>query len=285
MTTFQPNTEGIFQIPEEVYRSAPGISQSTLKDFAASATPAHFKQSLEEPDEPTPEMEFGTVLHAHVLQPESAADSFYLRPDTYPAKVKNIDVQKPWHGGAEWCKEWLSMRTNKPVLKAAAAAKIPAIVARVQAIPEAGSVIVNGQRELSFFKRDEETGLLLKARVDAIATDKNGLTWLVDLKKVRRGFASETEFAKTVFDRGYDVQDASYRFITGASRMIFVAIESEPPYEVQQHALNEEFLSIGYSRWRAALLRYHQCALSGEWPGYSGGIRLLPPPARARRAA
>lgn len=279
---FQSNTEGIFpSLPEDVYRAAPGISQSEVKSFAAEPTPAHYKASLEEPDEPSAAMEFGTVLHAHILQPEKAGTSFHLRPAAYPGK----DGPKPWHGGAEWCKQWMASHDDRPVLKLEAVDRIAPIVARVVSIPEAGSVLVNGQREVSFFKRDKETGLLLKARVDAIATDADGVTWLVDLKKVRRGFASEAVFADEVVRRGYHVQAASYMSITGASKFIFVAMEAEPPFEVQQHSLDEEFIELGYAAWRLALRRYAECLAMDSWPGYAAGIRRLNAPRWAVRKA
>ena len=43
MTPFLPNTEGIFfDLPEEVYRPAPGLSQSELKEFGETIAAAAY---------------------------------------------------------------------------------------------------------------------------------------------------------------------------------------------------------------------------------------------------
>lgn len=284
MNTFVPNTEGIFfDLPFEEYRKAPGISQSTLKAFMAEPTPKHFVESSSRPAKSTPDMEFGTVLHASILTPEGAKP-YHLQPKTYTTisggKKGDPDrvVEKPWHGGADACKEWMKTHSDLPIIDEEQEKKIPPIIETVRGLPVAGDIIDCGQKEVSFFKRDEETGILLKCRVDAMATDTSGSTHICDLKKVRRGYADSERFAVTCVERGYDIQCASYLSITGATKFMFVAIEDEPPFEAEVYEMDKDFFLLGFSKWRKALERFAKVMASGEWHGYLRSVKKLKAP-------
>jgi len=285
--TFDPNnpTEGIYpDLPEKVYREARAISQSEVKAFDEAATPLHFKAA--KPREATADMEFGSVVHAAILTPEILHMAYYLRPQEYPAKdKKGVETMKLWHGGSDWCKEWTAKHQDRPVMTSEQIAKLPKIIQSMKALPEFGSALESGQTEVAFFKRDPETGLMLKCRVDLIASADDGTTWLFDPKKVQSGCATAAEFGKSADNYGYDIQAASYKFITGASRFIFVPFDDDEPFDCCQWEPDNEMLRIGYDRWRRMLLRYKACLDSGEWPGYPKGLRKLSLPDYALRRA
>lgn len=270
MNDFVPNTEGVFPgLSEAEYRAAPGIGQSLLKAFDAEPTPTHFIESLTRPKEVTEAMEFGTILHTAILQPERLNEAYYVKPE-------------PWDGRKTECKQWKSAHHDRPIIDKEQEASIPKIVATVASLPVAGDIIRTGQKEVSFFKRDEETGLLLKCRVDAIATDTDGLTHIADLKKVRRGYATATRFGTQCADLGYDIQCYSYLHITGASRFIFVAMEEEAPFEAETWELDAEDIISGCAKYRKILLRYAECLNTGLWPGYTKAVKRLKLPAWAK---
>lgn len=283
MTQFTPNTEGVFyDLPETVYRAAPGISYSELKQFDEEATPAHFVDARKKKRTVTPDMEFGTILHTAVLQPELLSEAYVIEPATYPAKGKGDAVEtKPWTYQANYCKEWRDKQNGKPILDEEKAATIAPIVAAVMNQPQFRDILINGKKEVSFFKRDFESGLMLKCRVDVIAVDGNNFTWLGDLKKVQRGEARQDRFAVTMIDRYYDVQAASYMDIAGASNFVFCAIEDSSPYECQTHLVTNEMRGVGYKRWRDILSKYAACVTQAQWPGYSRKLNPIYPPAWA----
>lgn len=256
------------------YRSALGIGQSMLKAFDAEPTPAHFLESLSRPKEATEDMEFGTILHAAILTPE-LPKAYHVRPKEYPTK----EGPKPWDGRATYCKDWKKDHADLPCIDFAQEEAIPKIVDRVMSLPVAGDMLRAGQKEVSFFKRDEETGLMLKCRVDCIATDTDGTTHLLDLKKVRRAYAAPDRFSTQCADLGYSVQCSSYLSVTGASRFIFVAMESEPPFEAACYELDAEDILIGLDKWRGMLRRYAAAIADGTWPGYDRTIKRLKLPA------
>lgn len=279
MNTFEPNTEGVFPgLSAEEYRAAPGISQSMLKAFAAEPTPKHYQESLTRPKKVTEAMEFGTILHTAILTPDQLVGSYFLRPYTYPSK----DGYKPWDGRATYCKEWRKKCYGKPIIDLEQEGRIPCIVDTVMELPVAGDIIRTGQKEVSFFKKDEESGLLLKCRVDAIATDTDGYTHLVDLKKVRRGYATEERFGVQCVDLGYDIQAASYIYITGAYRFMFVAMEEDPPFEAATWVLDQGDIEEGMRKYRTMLNSYSDYFKDYTCAGYERAVKRLKLPAWAK---
>lgn len=262
------------------YRSAPGIGQSMLKAFDAEPTPAHFLESLTRPKEATEDMEFGTILHAAILTPELPKE-YHVRPKEYPTK----EGPKPWDGRATYCKDWKKDHADMPCIDFAQEEAIPKIVDRVMSLPVAGDMLRAGQKEVSFFKRDEETGLMLKCRVDCIATSTDGETFIVDPKKVRRGYATEERFGAACAEHGYDIQQASYMAITGVSKFHFVAMESEAPFEAAVWEMDPADVAEGYVKWRRMLLAYAAAIADGTWPGYSRTVKRLKLPSWAKDKA
>ncbi|MDB6017716.1 MAG: putative bacteriophage protein [Pedosphaera sp.] len=274
---FQPDTEGVwFDLPADVYHAAPGVSQSTLKAFDEAGTPKHFKAA--KPRVATEDMEFGSISHTAILQPEFLATAYHIPPTHYPAKGKKgePDIEKPWHGGADFCKQWVKEHSDRPIIDREQESRLPKIVASVTKLEPFGSALKNGQREVSFFKRDELTGLLLKCRPDLIAHAQDGSTWLFDPKKVQPGEATEKAFQYAVLDYGYHIQAASYLSITGASGFVFVPFDDDEPFDSIQWPLSREFLELGMIEYRRILAAYARCVESNEWPGYRPGMAELP---------
>jgi len=269
--------EGIhLNLTEKEYRDDPAISQSQLKAFGEAATPLHYQAALKAGGKKqTDDMAFGTVCHAAVLTPERFADSYYLQPEEYEAEVRGKKVMKPWHGGADACKDWLACHADKPVMTGDDLIRVSKIRERLLKLQPFASALEHGQKEVAFFKRDEETGLMLKCRVDLIATANDGTTMLWDLKKVQSGEATHDAFSKQCLNFGYGIQAASYLNITGASRFIFVPFDDDNPFDAIQYEPDSEMLAHGYREWRRLLNAYALCLASDEWPGYSPSINPL----------
>lgn len=272
--------EGIyFGLPAEEYHAAEGVSKSLLFEFASAASPLHFRHR--DPKVATTDMEFGTVCHTAILQPELLQSAYYLRPDEYPSVPKETKADPfpaaemvPWQGNANWCKKWLKSHADRPVLTKEQEAKIAPIQNRVRSLPEFGEALKHGKTEVSFFKQDEETGLMLKCRCDLLSEDSTGKTWIFDPKKVQSGSAVE-DFRKQAFNLMYHVQCASYLSITGASRFVFVPFDDDKPFDACQFEPDYDMRTEGYREWRRLLLAYAHCLKTNEWPGYPTSIQPL----------
>lgn len=284
MINFAPNAEGVwYDLTSEVYHKAQGISQSRLKEFDEFATPLHYL--ARRPKSPTEDMEFGTICHTAILEPELLPRAYHLRPETYPADGKKGEtVQKPWNGNSNWCDAWLQAHADRPVIRKPAEDKISRIVARVNRLPEFSTALKYGRREVSHFKIDHHTGLLCKCRVDVLAKEQGeGETWIFDLKKVQSGCADFESFRDDALDRGYHIQAASYLRITGAQHFVFVPFDDDEPFDACQWEPDEEFLRLGLVEYRRILNAFAECVKADSWPGYAQGIHPLTLPYRGVR--
>ena len=124
--------------------------------------------------------------------------------------------------------------------------RVNKIADRIRFIPEISAALKSGQKEVSFLKRDPETGLMVKCRADLVAVDASGLTWIFDFKKVQSGEASERAFQKSCADYGYFIQASYYLNITGASRFVFVAFDDDEPFDACMYEPDNDALAAGY---------------------------------------
>lgn len=285
---FIPDTEGVWlDLDAETYHKAPGISQSRLKEFAEFASPLHYLKR--KPKAVTADMEFGTICHTAILEPLNLPRAYHLKPETYPSEGKGgAVVQKPWNGNSNWCQQWLETHTDRPVITKDREPAIARIAAELTNDPQGKraaftNALRYGQREASYFQRDAVTGLLVKCRCDVMATDGDGITWIFDLKKVQSGAAGFEDFQKTVLDRGYHIQAASYLHITGASRFVIVSFDDDEPFDAIQWEPDADILRLGLAEYRSILNRFAVCVKSNEWPGYHAGISPLTLPYWAKK--
>jgi exodeoxyribonuclease VIII len=284
-----PEEGTYFDMPAEVYHAAPAVSKSLLWEFHEAATPLHFHKR--EPKVATADMQFGTVCHAAILQSELLHQSYHLKPEQYPSTPKATKANpnpapemKKWNGNADWCEKWIKEHSDRPILSRDQVDKIPKIAERVRALKEFGSALKHGQTEVSFFKRDEETGLMLKCRCDLMATTTSSETWIFDPKKVQPGEANQSAFEKQAYNLGYHMQSESYLKITGASRFIFVPFDDSEPFDACQYEPDSEMRAEGYREWRRLLLAYAKCVKEDHWPGYHQGVAKMTLPNFAKRS-
>lgn len=250
---YQPGIEGYFEgLDESVYRKAPGINISSLKH--ALNSPLHYKSALDKPSEPTEAMELGTIIHLAILQPERLSNSFVVRPDW----ITDFRSAK--------AKEWRDKQTL-PILTADEANAVYAIADNVRANEFMSAAIASSNIELSGFKRDPQTGAMIKARADMVAAGSESL-WVFDVKTVRSGVAGR-EFECQVADFDYHLQAAWYLDVFGANRFAFVAVEKEAPYDWAIWELEASDIELATRVNRRLLDEAAQCHERNEWPGYN----------------
>jgi hypothetical protein len=213
-------------------------------------------------------MAFGHTVHTGVLEPGRFDGCFHVIPETYPSK----EGPKAWTGQANFCKEWIAAHKDRPCFDFNTSIRIEKCVTRLREHPVVKGAIENGQTELSWFKRDPETDMMLKGRTDILSTDADGSQWIFDLKKVQTGGASEDEFTRSIADYGYHIQAAAYLELTGAQRFIFVAFDDDKPFDVRLVELPQEDVELGRAEFHRLLRLFAECVKSGVWPGYPPGI-------------
>lgn len=259
MNEWEPATEGIFfDLPEEIYRTAPGVNNSTLKMMRLS--PAHYINALENPKHTdSPALQFGRILHQVILEPLKPRP-YVVRPDGMKFTTKE---------GRAWKDE-----QTLPVIDLDQHDAISAMSENVLKHPSGHLVFdYRCKTEVAFFKRDELTGLLLKAKIDVAFFEGDSITKILDVKTTED--ASASAFTRSCNNFGYARQAAFYELVTGCSDFTFIAVEKSPPYSVQAFRLSPSSIANAHLQIRRDLNLVKECILKDEWPGYSTGITEL----------
>ena len=252
-----PNPEGFFlDIPDAVYRKAPGVSQSLLKPLAIS--PAHFRHACDHPAKPTAPLIFGRIGHQILLTPK--AERFWA------TKPKDFDGRTA--EGRNWAKHhpgkvWVDWATMENILGA---------VEAVASHPHINGILKFHKREVSVFApfKVGKAKVKRKGRIDLVP----GGTSLCDVKFVED--AREHVFSKQLFDLKWYLQAAYYldlwNEVSGQDakmKFVFFAVEKSPPYAVQIYVLDNAALIRGRTEYQDLLKLYVECRSKDEWPIYS----------------
>lgn len=246
------------------YHKHPAISKSHLD--AINLSPLHYWSRYLDPNRtqaaPTPAMEFGTAVHAAVLEPELFERSYRQAPA----------VSRTTKAGKE---AWAEAASEGHILlKTDDWSHIHAIREQVLAHPAAGKALGRpGKAEETFMADDPATGLPIKCRPDYF-TDSG---WLIDLKTTQD--ASVKGFQRSIANYRYHVQAAHYLSVLKTAQgvaprgFLFIAVEKTHPHAVQLFKCTPALLAIGEIEARRNLQQladaFDEHALDAPWPGYS----------------
>ena len=257
--------EGIYRdVPNEIYHGdRTAISSSGLKLILQS--PAHFVARQEQPEESTAAMDFGSALHAALLEPVKYLESYVAKPE----------LDRRTKEGKAMAESIDAALADKIKINPALMADINAMVASAKRHPRVVEMLSVGEAEVSYLWKDETTGILCKCRPDWLNDDA---IW--DLKSCLD--ASPSGFSRACAKYGYHISAALYvegvRRLTGKKLPFrFVASEKDAPYAVAVYEASEAFLRSGRRLVRQALDRLQACRKTAEWPSYQpeGQIEMV----------
>lgn len=245
------------KISNKEYRSRDGVSSTDLKHMAKS--PAHFRYWKDNPQEDTPALLFGRASHKYMLEENEFFTEFAIAP--------NID--KRTKSGKEEYAKFLEINKGKDIITADDFQKIKDMREALYATPSV-KLLLSGQKELSFFLEDEETGIMMKCRPDCI-TNIADANILIDYKSCQD--ASSEAFMRNAINLNYDLQMSYYKDIMDKATerdysVIFIAQEKTPPYAVNILEADEYFIKSGRDMYRTYLDLYKDCLDTGKWHGY-----------------
>ena len=261
-----------------IYRAMPGLNKSSIEKLLDC--PLAYKLSLEQKDEPTPAMQFGTLVHALVLEPENFRDYFHVMSASATTKAGKVEK-------AKFAEQGITCISRADFDKAHAMAEM------VQAHPAADWLLgLPGRSEVSmFWELQTEDGRVrqCKARADRIAQVGGGEI-IIDLK-THSGAVSPSEIERTVARFGYHRQAAWY--CDGYERIAekpcagfyFIFISTTAPYMVTAGKMNDEAQAIGWGDCLKAERILHECEKSGKWSGYADQLIEIDLPAWAYKKA
>lgn len=232
--------------------------------------------------------EWGKLIDALVLQPQSFEKLFAIYPDTYPCETTKKDprAEKPWNNNATFCKEWKERLVAEGVTCLWPEEKLEAdkAVTILLSDPQIRELIECSQKQVFVLAEWlDETGIVVpvKALIDLLPDvnhQRFGKT-IADLKSTVS--AAPRKWNRHCFDYNLDCQAALYTDLyeaaTGESRCDWrhAIQESVPPYQTAKRWMETEYLTIGREKYTRALTYYCRCLDSGIWPDYDMSGRMV----------
>lgn len=301
---FLPGREGVFfDLPDKVYRSAPGISNSMLKHVASDGedpgSPAHFQVYLKDPTRLTRPLLLGRLAHAAILRPDDPLETIVIQPTERHATEEDSAVKQkkvgvgdmiPWHNGSRYCQRWNAAQEEmgKIVVTEKEYDTLQGVVKSIAAHPTAAAALRNGHSEVSVFKqywRDNRM-ILRKARMDFVSAGNAA----IDIKTTTD--ARRDSFAEALYKLRYYVQASYYLSIWNDAHedetdhktcFVFIAVEKKPPYAVSVFEVGPKALEAGRQEWQRNLNVLMTCEETDYWPAYRDEIQGLDLPEWAYR--
>lgn len=240
------------------------VSSTALKDIYYSKNPQLCYQKYilgNVKHKQTEAMLIGAATHSLILEPKNFKREFVV-----------------WEGGRKAGGEFKAFKEyhcDKDILTKTQYEEIKILRDAVYACPEAAQLLSGGEAEVSCFFRDEETGILCRARADYLKIS-NGKRILIDLKTCIS--AEPEKFIKDLINLGYPLQEALYTQAFKADAFCFIAVEKGPFPTVQVYTLNSIFNECGNFILRQALEQWAECLKTGVWPKYAPNVSELTPP-------
>ena len=250
---------------ENEYRQLDGISRSELWRLNPrnGGSPEKFKWAQTHPEEPTPAMVFGTVVHKLFLEPTSFCDEFAVAPI----------VDRRTKDGKAIYAEFLASVGDKTVISADDMATATEMVRVLNRTPFVKALLDGAATETLVTWADEPTGEACKIRCDALKLMRDGTPLIVDYKTTND--ASTDAFCRKALSLGYDFQAGMYcqgleTHYGVPAKFVFIAQEKVEPYAVNILEADEEFIQRGKDTYRELLGIYHECKATDNWYGYLG---------------
>ena len=255
--------DGLYRLSNEAYHAGQGISSSNLKDILRS--PAHYKAAKQD-KKTTPAMEFGTLVHTMLLEPELFDRDYAVEPELDGPKTK-----KPWK---DIWDEFKKEVQGRKIVKTEDYDKARMMCKAARAHTYASYIMECCDTEVSAYFRHD--GTFLKARADLIDYE-NGFIW--DVKTTQD--ARESEFTKSIGNFKYHLSAAYYLDVfTRATGKVFdkfgwIVMEKTAPFSVATYIADPYALEVGRMECQKALQTYSECIVSGNWPGYKESIDTI----------
>lgn len=259
--------EGIyFGLPEEEYHAAEGLSCSGIKQLSISPL-NYWHQNynpIKTPAEESFAMKFGKAAHCRVLEPRKYYSSYAkaISKADYPDSLDTIDDLKGFladqglpvtfkkkqdlidrikESGIE-AQIWDEIRAKhdaanegKQLFLADTYDTIEALANTLFADPVVATLFSEGIPEVSFFVRDPETGVMLKARMDYLRHKST-----IDLKTFSNARGKQTDKAifEAIYYEGYYLQGVYYTHIRELARQKLIQGEIPVHGDVPEDWLN-----------------------------------------------
>lgn len=249
---------GIYDIPISEYVADPcefpslsaSIASVLLDRSPAHAFVRHPRFTKQDPEEWIPQANFGSAVHSLVFGGQKVQPYGYENWKTKDAQRKKADALRAG----------LIPLLSLDYDKAREAARN--VVATI------GGLMLRGPTEQTVVW--QERGAWCRVRPDEMDPD---MRTVIDLKVTG---TNARECNKQFFSQGYDMQaafierglDAIDPDGRGRRKIIYLFVESAPPYASVPLIVSEATLTIARKKFNAAVNLWRKCTKTQRWPGY-----------------
>ena len=253
-----------YDMAAQDYRAVEALNKSSIDKILRC--PLEYRLEGTVPDEPTPAMAFGTLVHGLLLEPDKLYETFHTM--SQPATTKAGKAEKAQ-----------ALAEGKTLVSQADFDKAMLMRSNALSHPAAGWLLdLRSASEVSlFWDLPTEDGRIrrCKGRIDLLAflpEDKGEI--LVDLK-THSGSVAPEEIERTMYRFGYHRQAGwymdGYERVTGhrPAGFYFIFLSTTAPYLVTACKISDQAADIGYGECLKAERILHECEESGKWPSYS----------------
>lgn len=288
---------GIYDLSAAAYHSGPGVSKSNLD--LVHTCPALLEWSRNAPvdDDAKSAVNIGTAFHALVLEPDVFGKEYVVDFCPPAGAISSADDLKEAlsERGIEFKasankgvltktlldadpeapvtdvlhEEWRKGVNGRLVLSTAEWKKLDLMRGSLMAHPMARWFVeAEGKSEQNFYAYDDETGELIRSRIDRTLS---GRPIIVDLKTT----GDIKRFEYSVQDYRYYVQDAFYTDIYQKVKgekpsfvfLVVSTVRDRCRYPVRVLKLPPEQAQMGRDEYHEDLRKYAECKATGVWAG------------------
>ncbi|UOL47403.1 putative RecE [Vibrio phage vB_Vp_PvVp04_M] len=299
----------IEDLPNDVYHACNGISSTKLKVAMSSLMKfdAKYVSKTIPEQEKTDYFDLGKLFHTMTLEPHLVDVEYFREPEDFKAPTKPqrdkynawLELGKPSKKDnakayptdlminvCEKEDQMISDAAGRCIVSNENWLKAEAMAKAVRDDSDSGRLVKapNLRCETSYFKRDEDTGLIIKCRPDA----ELGAI-VADLKSISLRSEPDEEnlinkLRWEVIQRGYHVSAAMYLEITGKSQFIWIFTGTQEGYHWNAPIMaGNDILSDGSEKYRYYLKMISLGYETGEWAKpssvqirYEGGKAIIP---------
>ena len=311
--SWAPGKPGFFILPEDVYRSAPGESQTGLKPILQSGK--HYQYYKRKPFTGSDASRFGTLMHGLWLEGWDLEPADHIGPamascsellegieatalfDRVVNKIAASDAyviapkcnKSTTAGKAEYA-AFCAANEGRIILDQAGAARVQKwaeaaleALAELRSDPGLETLLAHSPpvcRELAWFCQLE--GVWCKGRIDFVSIMPDGSLVIGDLKITTD--CDGDSWVRKVVDFGYDFQEAMYcqavKQLAGLDYtpdFVWIVQESTGPWCHNCWMPSKEMREMGWEKVVRALTLIERARKSGDWGGYPRGLKVLEP--------
>jgi len=235
---------------KEYHGHKESISRSALMDFQISPFTywaKHLNPARPQKDA-TRQMTLGSAFHSLILEPMLFGEEYAIEPKKVLLKDSGRTLFEAYK---KVCEELET--STKIILTAEEASNLYEMRTKFQSSREAVELIQGARVEHSFFWIDKDSGLLLKARPDALHANM-----IVDLKTCND--ASPRAIQTAMITGGYHIQGAMIRDAVEAiegnriNTVINLCVETKYPHNMGIYILDEFAIDEGEKKYKQLCL-------------------------------